>query len=92
MNRALAVREIQISSFTYDFSILEGSNRLSDTNDTGAGRKNKKSKLGGTRNVTNQGPSNPDAIPCLSSGFNSHLALRILNRSPSLEFQSQTKL
>ncbi|KAH1065010.1 hypothetical protein J1N35_029997 [Gossypium stocksii] len=81
MNRALAVREIQISNFTYDFSILESR----------GGKEKQESKLGGTRNVANQGPSNPDAIPCLSSSFNSHLALRILNRSPSLEFQSQTK-
>ncbi|KAH1121576.1 hypothetical protein J1N35_004736 [Gossypium stocksii] len=34
MNRALVVWGIQISNFTYDFSIPKGSNRLSDTNDS----------------------------------------------------------
>lgn len=34
MNRALTVQEIQISNFTYDFSIPEGSNCLSDTNNS----------------------------------------------------------
>ncbi|MBA0723205.1 hypothetical protein Golax_003809 [Gossypium laxum] len=33
MNRILAVRGIQIPNFTYDFSIPEGLNLLSDTND-----------------------------------------------------------